>query len=337
MPVWKTCPQQGDVPISRSSHTIACVNNNETCVVFGGENVPREPVKNDTHLFDLPTGVWTRVASSTAPSARLGHIAVSTSPTRMFLHGGRSQVNESSTLGDMYSFDVPTGSWHLEQPIGKAPASRNYHASCTTGNNTLYIFGGCGNDGRLADLWRYDVRSGTWDELPHSTMAGRGGAGLVAVNDTELYVVGGFTGAESGDVYRFDIAQNQWEALEIKQPPEDNAHGRSFTPRSVFGKATHAPQSCCAHSGNIIIFGGEVDPSDQGHAGAGLFDNTTFCLDTKERAWNVLINDDTATGPSPRGWAASCGCDQGILVHGGIDTTNTRLGDFFILDMHASE
>jgi len=335
MPVWNACPQQGDVPISRSSHTIACVNNNETCVVFGGEHVPREPVKNDTYLYDMSTGVWKKIVSSTAPSERLGHVAISTSSTTMFLHGGRSQVNESSTLGDLYSFDVPTGSWHVKQPTGKVPASRNYHASCTTGNDTLYIFGGCGNDGRLADLWRYDVRSGMWDELCPSTMAGRGGAGLVAVSDTELYVVGGFTGAESGDIYRFDIAKNQWEALEIKQPPEDKAHGRSFTPRSVFGKATHASPSCCAHSGHVIIFGGEVDPSDQGHAGAGLFDNTTFCLDTKARAWDVLTGD-TAAGPSPRGWAASCGCDQGILVHGGIDATNTRLDDFFILDMHAS-
>lgn len=29
-----------------------------------------------------------------------------------------------------------------------------------------------------------------------------------------------------------------------------------------------------------VLFGGEVDPSDKGHAGAGQFSSSTFCLDT---------------------------------------------------------
>ena len=28
-----------------------------------------------------------------------------------------------------------------------------------------------------------------------------------------------------------------------------------------------------------VLFGGEVDPSDKGHAGAGQFSNDTYCYD----------------------------------------------------------
>ena len=43
---------------------------------------------------------------------------------------------------------------------------------------------------------------------------------------------------------------------------------------SVFG-AANLPD------GRIVVFGGEVDPSSQGHAGAGEYSDATLVLDTK--------------------------------------------------------
>ncbi len=46
---------------------------------------------------------------------------------------------------------------------------------------------------------------------------------------------------------------------------------------SVFGAASLA-------DGRIVVFGGEIDPSDQGHAGAGDFSDATLVFDTKVRS-----------------------------------------------------
>ena len=336
--MWRALEQEGDIPVARSSHTMTHLDQG-ICVVFGGEHMPREPVKNDTYVYNRSTRVWKRIdgESQLAPSERLGHVAASigTVPTSMLLHGGRSHVNESSTLGDLYSFDLASGTWSLLNPTGKVPAARNFHASTSIGD-CFYIFGGCSHEGRLSDLWRYDVRAGMWEEMAqHSTMLGRGGAGLVAVNEKQIYVLGGFTGKENGEIYRFDTSKNEWEQLDVQQTEK-----ALFTPRSVFATAAHTikgPSSrCCSHSDHIIVFGGEVDPSDLGHAGAGLFDNSTLCLDTQENSWHTIPGSATSSSPAPcaRGWAASSRCEEGLLVHGGIDVTNTRLNDFYIFDLH---
>ena len=318
------------VQCRRSSHSIACLDNSNTLVVFGGEHRPREPVKNDTLLFDRNRGVWNTVVSSSVdcPTERLGHVAVGLGSSTMLLHGGRSQVDESSTLGDLYSFDLGTGSWSVVRPKGSSsavPAARNFHAACGVGDSIMYIFGGCAADGRQADLWRFDVRTGAWEELArHPTMRGRGGAGLAATRDgKQLFVIGGFTGQENGEVYRFDVAQNTWEDLHVAQPDDASV---KFTPRSVFGVG-------CSRENHILVFGGEVDPSDLGHAGAGMFDNTLFSLDTRSgcRSWNV-VSQDTKNTPCPRGWAASCASEDGMVLHGGIDVDNNRLGDLYAFD-----
>jgi len=335
--MWRCLKQIGETPLARSSHSIADVG--ESLVVFGGEHAPREPVTNDTYVYGRLNGAWTKIdADIKAPFQRLAHAAVGVSSNTMLLHGGRSHVSESSALDDLYSFDLMTGTWSALKSKGDAcPSPRNFHSAVATGGNSFYIFGGCGNEGRLADLWRYDVRSGAWEELAHSGMLGRGGAGFAATSETELYVIGGFTGKEIGQVYRFDVKQNTWEELQIEQP--NNTKFR-FTPRSVFARASHGSLSVagscaqsCSHNGHIIVFGGEVDPSDMGHAGAGLFDNTCFCLDTKLKSWHVI--EDIQHQPCPRGWAASCQCEEGLIIHGGIDVHNARLDDLYMLDMHA--
>ena len=49
---------------------------------------------------------------------------------------------------------------------GAAPEARSYHAMAAHGD-ALYVFGGCGEGkrGRLADLHRFDTRTGAWSQL----------------------------------------------------------------------------------------------------------------------------------------------------------------------------
>jgi hypothetical protein len=123
-----------------------------------------------------------------------------------------------------------------------------------------------------------------------------------------------------------------------------------------------------------VLFGGEVDPSDKGHAGAGQFSNETFCFDTvlphispfiihshaamqdghdclagEARALAIILFSccmqakggsgwhklsPDGPAPTPRGWFASCTSVKGLLVHGGNSPSNERLGDMHLLSLH---
>ena len=60
-------------------------------------------------------------------------------------------------------------------------------------------------------------------------------------------------GEETSDVHRYDIAGDRWAEVERALPE----------PVSV--------ALCFALGGKIVMFGGEVTPSERGHAGAGNF------------------------------------------------------------------
>lgn len=319
---WVELPQHGDVPPPRSSHSITAIGgnvSNQTLILWGGEHSPRVPVSPDTFIYGVETGVWRRIEGAQAPPPRVAHAAaaIETSP-HFYIHGGRTQVAEASTLSDLYRFDLGRGSWEEIAPASSAtrPCGRNYHAAASMGKN-LYIFGGCGNSGRLADLWRFDSGAGTWEELPYnSAIKGRGGAGLVAAGNS-VYVIGGFTGQEAGDMHRFDLVSGRWE--EISRGGDFDR----FTPRSVFGYGVAGS--------NILMFGGEVDPSDKGHAGAGQFSADTFALDMSNHTLSTMT-PWVGQPPCPRGWMASTSLSsQGLVISGGVDNNNARLGDLFIL------
>ena len=171
--------------------------------------------------------------------------------------------------------------------------------------------------------------AGTWEELPTSNaIKGRGGPGFLGL-DGSLWVIGGFTGKEASDIHRYDLAAGKWEEIQVASVPGQPL----FTARSVFGRGGHSCGTKCGHSGHILVFGGEIDPSDLGHEGAGDFSNTNFCLDPKTLTWHdIHVSGDI---PGPRGWLASTEVPgKGVVVSGGMDNSNTRLTDLYYLDYH---
>lgn len=113
------------------------------------------------------------------------------------------------------------------------------------------------------------------------------------------------------------------------------AESAAFTPRSVAALAAAGP----ARS-RLVLFGGELAPSKDGHAGAGQFTAEAFELDTANprgaaagAAWRRLEAAPAEKGgPSPRGWLAATATDDGLfVVHGGNDESNVRLADGFVL------
>ena len=194
----------------------------------------------------------------------------------------------------------------------------------------LYVFGGCGAQGRLADLYAYDTTAKTWTKLPdHEEIDGRGGAGFVAVPEHEmLYVIGGFAGKEMNDVFQYNLRTQVWQTVYL-HGTEDN----KIRPFSV---------SCggVLNGDLIVFFGGEVDPSAKGHEGAGGFSND--CQFFSGKTGKFLGSNSDAPKPLQRGWtsAAVLADANRMVVFGGLsgdDESPVRLNDLWVLQVRMSD
>ncbi|KAG2454804.1 hypothetical protein HYH02_000636 [Chlamydomonas schloesseri] len=378
MTKWTKLAQAGSVPIDRSSHSITVIDNK--VYLFGGEHDPRVPVGNELYEYDMATGTWRVVeVKGEAPPPRVAHAAAAVGST-LYVFGGRDgrDVGEGAS-NQLHAFDTTTSTWRLLAPAGSPPPQRSYHTMTSLGHK-LYVFGGCGEKGRLNDLHQYDTATNTWTPLAvpsAEAVPGRGGSclvpGAVGGGKQQLFVVAGFCGRELDDMHVYSVPDNTWcgsacpschspvhehEQHHNNSHDHDHAHAGAASPaaaaaaascgggklpaRSVFGAGVHeCGQSGCEHDGALLVYGGEVDPSDKGHDGAGDFCASLMEFGARGPAaaaaaggWRPL--EAGGDSPGPRGWfAATTTPDGRLLLHGGLDGNNQRLGDMYVLDVHA--
>lgn len=303
-------------------------------VVMGGEVIPRTPIDSTVHMLDLAGTAGAKQEwqsfppGGVSPTPRVAH-AQDIVGDMLYIFGGRQGITmDEMPLNDLWRFDITKGAWDSEVVTeeGLPPSPRSFHKMVTVGTH-LYIFGGCGVDGRLADLHRFDTTTAQWEALPAPPeslgLVGRGGAGFCkSVDNRSLFVVGGFIGQESNIICRFDIESLTWHQV--------LAEGNGvLRPLSVSCSATlHGP-------GLIVFFGGEVDESIKGHEGAGSFSNEILVLDGNTGM--PVTSGAAAKGMTPprRGWADAHNLgDDNLVLYGGLsgdDDTPTRLGDVWIL------
>jgi len=340
---WSRLLSLSPLPANRSSHTVTSVAGR--IAVFGGEDAPRNAFDRCVHLLDLG-GSWKQGTAEIPGLPLLGHGAASAGP-KLFVFGGRAggpNTFDGSTdgeRGELWAYDVEADAWSKPlEGYGNShvvqPEPRSFHAMCSgpaLKNNDgdksdwIFMFGGCGQRGRLNDLWCFNPHCSTWDCLcPGGSEAPkpRGGASLVAVeapsgNGVRLVLVYGFSGKQQGDLAIFDTETGKWKHL-----PQEAQGGEVPSPRSVF---------CSTAVGRrLFCFGGERVESDAGHAGAGEFTNDAYFLDLDSITWQKLqVNED---GPCARGWSG-CGLfgTDHIALFGGLDSSNTRLGDVWTLSL----
>lgn len=242
-------------------------------------------------------------------------------------------------LNDLWVLDCSNEagaeSWALVEPIeGAPPEPRSFHKMVSVGSD-LYVFGGCGSSGRLADLHKFDTVSKTWSNMGKSDLLrGRGGANLIHFEGSEvLAIIAGFCGQETNDGHRFILGKG-WERSTMDGLGD-------LRPRSVCISA-YIPSNSVA-----LIFGGEVDPSDRGHEGAGGFENDLIILDGETgTVKNQIPSPSSGTKwPEKRGWSdgavrKSAEGDSTLYIFGGLsgdDTNPRRLADLWRCDMKCDE
>ena len=334
-------------PCSRSSHGVSCIKIGlKTCiVVIGGEHIARTPIEDSAQSVwfadQSSDGGWkwrsiaaSSKSSAVSPPPRVAHAQTSIGD-KIYIFGGRQGITmDEKPLSDMWVLDCSgslgeeTWSEVTYSSGSSPPEARSFHKMVSIGTN-LYVFGGCGASGRLADLHKFDTTNNTWTDLGASAkLRGRGGANLIQLDGgNRLAVVAGFAGEETNDGHIFDVAQSTWEAEGMSGLAE-------LRPRSVCVSA-YVPSK-----GVAVVFGGEVDPSDRGHEGAGGFEDDVVILDGKTGAFKEAIRkpDTAETWPEQRGWSAGDILDGATLyVFGGLsgdDKDPRRLDDLWQCDIH---
>lgn len=318
-------PKGANGPGARSSHAVSVVDG--VVYAYGGEKVPRIPTDSAVWKLKLATegAVWEEGASSgSVPVPRVAH-AQAAFGKFIFVFGGRLGVDEHETaIQDFYRYDTTNGEWTaISGEVSACPRSFHRMIAGPKGSSTLYVFGGCGPEGRLADLHRVDLkdegRSAVWTDLGSPSIKGRGGPGLYLSEDEKrIVVVGGFDGSENNEVHRYDISTNTWVTCDPSVT--------DFRPRSVFGCTTWRGKG-------LFVFGGEVSPSDHGHEGAGGFASDVLLInDQIGTVTSTIAKDDVH--PQARGWGA---CDaignEGVVIYGGLsgsDEDPVRLADVWV-------
>ncbi len=315
------------------------------------------------------------------PGARADAVSWYDGDGNLWLFGGLGYGNFGSRgrLNDLWRFDLDTEEWTWisgsdsrdengtygtlgESDPANVPGARADAVSWYDGDGNLWLFGGFGYDnseseGRLNDLWRFDLdtkewtwisgsesinENGTYGTLGESDPANVPGARSRAVSwydsDGNLWLFGGRgrdnTGSEDrlNDLWRFDLDTKEWTWISGSDSTNENGtYGAQRTPSSenVPGAREYAV-SWRDSDGNLWLFGGS-GRDNSGSLGR-LNDLWRFDLGTKEWTWisgsdstnengtyGTLGDSDPANVPGARALAVSWYDGDGNLwLFGGL-------------------
>jgi N-acetylneuraminic acid mutarotase len=235
-------------------------------------------------------------------SPRTGASLTST-PTSLFLIGGAN--HEQGPLSDaLYTYSFSSSKWS-SSPLPSIPP-RYDHASCIL-DNTLIVFGGCGETGALNDTWKYNIASKEWAKIYDGPCA-RTIQAMPVVNDTAYIWGGGISGFDAIDDSRMWILNltTGWTSIPTSGPKPRQGH------------------SIVAIGTDLILFGGMN--------GSESF-NDTWVFDTISSEWREV----EVGGERPMARSGHVACligEKKIAVYGGLvrDPKARVVGDVYILD-----
>ncbi|KAH8671016.1 hypothetical protein BX600DRAFT_235997 [Xylariales sp. PMI_506] len=250
------------------------------------------------------------------------------------IHGGC--LEDGSRTGDLWAFDVRSRFW---KQLPTAPGAPRGGASLALAKSRLYRFGGYDGEGEIGG--RLDVLELGVDQF--NDAVSKGEVSLVARGDWISLVPHIPTSADSA-AGAPPAASEPWPAA-----------------RSVAGMELVLGGGGREH---LVLLMGEASPSADGHEGAGRFWGDAWAFQvpplgmtpasfadavllavgrrTGEGKWTKLDThaydeDEVADvrGPGPRGWFATAPMgdleEGGIMLFGGVNEANQRLGDGWIL------
>ncbi|OJK01901.1 hypothetical protein ASPACDRAFT_8362, partial [Aspergillus aculeatus ATCC 16872] len=334
---WTQLLSDTSTSIQRSSQTLTILGDN--AYIYGGELRPREPVDSTVYRLALsPTSPTTSTPTPTStahahPQPRVGTASTALA-NKLYIFSGRGgpAMAPIEEHGALWVFDSTDSVWTQltpSDPDAPFPVGRSYHALTTNGTDTIYLHAGCPADGRLRDLWAFDLTTRGWRECAPAPGPARGGASI-AFADGKVYRMNGFDGT-----------REQGGAVDVYDPVADVWSTIGFVADGVVGPRARSVGCLLAAKTRLgrwvlVTMFGECDPSSLGHQGAGGMLGDVWVFDLEGRKW-VFVHGE-GDKPAARGWFAAdvlegSGSSVSVVVHGGLAESNERLGDVRRLDL----
>lgn len=245
------------------------------------------------------------------------------------IHGGCFTQGRAN---DVWAFDVRSKVW---QELPSAPGKPRGGTSLALAGGKLWRFGGFNGEGE---------EGGQLDHLE---------LGIDSFND------------RSGKADVLLSAKGEWKSI-LAEEPTSAGQDDATKPLTTAGSHPWPGNRSVAGLETVTIGGpsgreyllltlGERDPSDDGHNAAGKFWDDVWAYEMPRPSWlggasaaaaegkwfkvktGAYDDEDVgaAKGPGPRGWFASAKMgeldERGIVLWGGVDAQNSRLGDGWIL------
>jgi len=139
---WRELPSLGDVPPARYGSCASLGPDGRLWVSHGFTDTGRF---DDTRAYDFATGEWADMSPDGAtPVKRCLHDCFWAPDGKLVLYGG--QTNGTAALGDLWSYDLATGTW-TESVEQVAPARQLYALSSPVFDFGILVFGGGDTDG----------------------------------------------------------------------------------------------------------------------------------------------------------------------------------------------
>jgi len=266
-------------------------------------------------------------ASNRPPGLALGVVTWVDPDGNLWMFGG----NNSGGYSDMWKYDPQTNLWTWMKGPGvtgqggvygtlKVPDSANnpgnrwevatgWTSTDTSGNGTLWLFGGSGN---FNDMWRYDLATNVWTWMKGSSSSGQSGVyGTKGVEDStntpgcrsaycrwkdkfgNLWLYGGFdySNRTFSDLWRFNPASNNWTWMNGSNLANVNplygtrcVYSSSNTP----GARMENRAAWTDVNGGFWMFGGTASPRTYN-------DLWLYCIVTNQWTW---VSGDTVANSS---------------------------------------
>jgi N-acetylneuraminic acid mutarotase len=165
----------------------------------------------------------------------------------------------------------------------------------------VLLFGGSVAISFLNDSWRFNTATNTWGQISISSPPpARYDHAMAVTPSGDVLLFGGFgNSGPLNDTWLFDTSTNSWRQLTFT----------TSTPPVRFRHAMAATQS-----GDVLLFGGQVDSS-------GSYLNDTWLFDTSTNTWTQLtFTTPTPSARSEHAMAATLSGD--VLLFGGWHSGN---------------
>lgn len=257
---------QNDSPPVRANHSLIYDAKQDRLIVFGGSG--NGGVLNDVWAFSLTDRTWAELTprEGSAPAPRLTPTAVyDAKKHRMVIYSGQG----AGFFNDTWAFDLAVNQWAELKGAEKRPAPRygTILAYDTKRHAAVTFAGFTSEGGRFDDTWSFSLDSDSWQDLGPDGPRPRKRClhmGAYDSNGDRLFIYGGQSGGDLGDLWAFDLNAKAWREIVSMTKP---------------GARRFASMVYDSSQKRLLVFGGR---------GSEVFGDL-WAFDTQQERWVELV------------------------------------------------